>query len=130
MYISNDTLSALNITPGKSCFLWKTGEENSKREAVAWNTPENLQNVVQMSKTLQDACGFKLGENVTIQGGGNIEKADLVTAIDVTAEEGKVEELGEERGHWEWSLQYQICTYAVVLTAFCNHILMYVYSSI
>ena len=59
-----------------------------------------------MSKTFQEVCGFKLGDDLCISGGGQLSVVENVVLRDVTANEEGTPELGEaDRPHWEWFLR-------------------------
>lgn len=59
-----------------------------------------------MSKTFQEACGFKLGDDLCISAAGQLSVVENVVLRDVTANEEGTPELGEaDRPHWEWFLR-------------------------
>lgn len=59
-----------------------------------------------MSKTFQEACGFKLGDDLCISEAGQLSVVENVVLRDVTANEEGTPELGEaDRPHWEWFLR-------------------------
>ncbi|KAE8442096.1 hypothetical protein EG329_003854 [Mollisiaceae sp. DMI_Dod_QoI] len=112
VHLSRDALLDLKLDSGKPCYLWKTSEtEDQRREAVAWLTTEKSlsKKVIQMSKTFQELCGFKLGDDLIIRGTGYSYVTPLESIIlrDVTTREvDTISELrDEERSHWEWFLR-------------------------
>ena len=99
----------LGLQPGQAISLWKKDEATSlRRDAVAWLTAEkNLsKKVVQMSKTFQEVCGFKLADDLVIGATGNVSIAESIALRDVTEGSEPVPELGsEDKPHWEWYLR-------------------------
>ena len=101
----------LGLQSGQACYLWKRGETSDKKsEAVVWLTSEkNLsKKVVQMSKTFQEVCGFKLADDLVIGAAGNVNIAESIVLRDVTIAEGgePVPELSKEDiPYWEWYLR-------------------------
>lgn len=94
---------------GKSCFVEKTLEDGqvTKREATLWVAadPKLSRAVAQMSKAFQDACDFKLGDQVKIvyTDGKTTPDADEVVLEDVTAEQPGVKV--DDLSFWERSAQ-------------------------
>lgn len=61
-----------------------------------------------MSKTFQEACGFKLGDDLNISAaGGAVDVADVIVLRDVTAEavDTTLELSDQDRPYWEWFLR-------------------------
>ena len=118
MNMALGTLLDLGLESGQTCYIWRVGDTfDSKREATAWLAAEkNLsRKVVQLSKAFQEACGFKLVDelNICSAGGAFPRIAENVLLRDVTAEEDDaVSELTEtERPHWEWYVGHQLSMY-------------------
>lgn len=110
VHMSRDLLLDLRLDPGQSCYLWKADQDSSKRrEAVAWLTSEKSlsKKVVQISKSFQEACGFKLGDDLHISAGGSLKPAENVILKEISPQEAdKVSELTpEDLIHWEWYLR-------------------------
>ena len=108
--LCREALHDLRLDSGQLCYLWKTGESfDQRREGIAWLTAEKSlsKKVVQMSKSFQDACGFKLGDDLHISAAGTLNIAENVIIRDVTSLElDSVPELeDEDRPHWEWYLR-------------------------
>jgi AAA family ATPase len=62
--------------------------------------------VVQMSKTFQEVCGFKLADDLVIGAAGNVNIAESIILRDVTEGSEPVPELEkEDKPHWEWYLR-------------------------
>jgi len=81
---------------------------DNKKEAIVWLTAEKSlsKKVVQVSKTFQEACGFKLGDDLCISAAGQLSTVETVVLRDITANEEGTPELGEaDRPHWEWFLR-------------------------
>ena len=99
----------LGLQSGQACYLWKKdASSDTRREAVAWLTTEkNLsKKVVQISKTFQEVCSFKLADDLIIAAAGNVNIAELIILRDVTEGAEHVPELrGEDKPHWEWYLR-------------------------
>jgi len=115
VHLCRETLLELRLDSGQPCYLWKTGESlDQRREAIAWLTTEKSlsKKVVQMSKTFQEACGFKLGDDLNISAAGTLATADVVALRDVTTQEqDTVPKLGDEdRPHWQWYLRENLGT--------------------
>jgi AAA family ATPase len=109
VHMCKEALMDLGLQPGQAISLWKKDESTSlRRDAVAWLTAEkNLsKKVVQMSKTFQEVCGFKLADDLVIGAAGNVTVAESITLRDITEGSGPVSELGsEDKPHWEWYLR-------------------------
>lgn len=105
--LCKESLLDLRLESGQPCFLWKEGEQ--KREAIAWLTAEKSlsKKVIQVAKTFQEVCGFKLGDDVFISAAGSLASAENIILQDTSAAElDGVSDLGpEERPHWEWFLE-------------------------
>ena len=110
VFLSMDTLLDLRIEAGQPCSLWKVDDGAAKRkEAVAWPSAQKLnKNVMQMFKTFQDHCGFRLEDTIAVTPAGPLMTADTVIMRDVTA--GKALE-DKEKEHWEWYLEDKLCTW-------------------
>jgi hypothetical protein len=111
VHMCKEALMELGLQSGQACYLCKKDEPSDKRrEAVAWLTAEkNLsKKVVQMSKTFQEVCGFKLADDLIIGAAGNVNIAGSIVLTDITTTEGgePVPELSkEDKPHWEWYLR-------------------------
>ena len=110
VHLCKEALLDLKLESGQPCYLWKTGESSDqRREAIAWLTAEKSlsKKVVQMSKTFQEACGVKLGDDLNICAAGTLGTAEVVVMRDITnLELENVPELGDQdRPHWEWYLR-------------------------
>ena len=105
----------LGLQPGQAIFLWKNDDGTSpRREAVAWLTAEkNLsKKVVQISKTFQEACGFRLADDLIIAPAGNVSVAGTVVLRDITEGSEPILELAsEDKPHWEWYLRENLGRY-------------------
>jgi AAA family ATPase len=116
VHLCREALLDLKLESGQICYISKVNEpESERREAVAWLTAEKSlsKKVVQMSKAFQEACGFKLGDDVKISTGGALDVATSVVLRDVTAQElDAVPELGnQDKPHWEWFLRESLSRY-------------------
>lgn len=108
VFLSMDTLLDLRIEAGQPCSLWKVGDDAAKRkEAIAWPSAQKInKNVMQMFKTFQDHCGFRLEDTIAVTAAGPLMTADMVVLRDITA--GKALE-EKDREHWEWYLEDKLC---------------------
>ncbi|GAB0137713.1 hypothetical protein EsDP_00005969 [Epichloe bromicola] len=92
IYVSKDTLIALTngLENGKPCAVEKLEDSEGlpRREASLWILPEkNLSpNIVMMTRTFQEATGFKIGDQVRISLLGNMPDAEEVVVQDVSEE--------------------------------------------
>jgi AAA family ATPase len=116
VHLCREALIDLKLESGQVCYLWKANESESEgREAIAWLTTEKSlsKKVIQMSKSFQEACSFKLGDDVKISTRGALEVAASIVVRDITAHElGTTPELGDqERPHWEWFLRESLGMY-------------------
>lgn len=110
--ISREALHELRLDSGQKCFLWKSQESPDTRiEATAWLTIErNLsQKVIRMSKTFQNASGFKFEDDLVICAGDKMNIVENVILREISGETtGKEErppEISEkELPYWEWYL--------------------------
>ncbi|QSZ31039.1 hypothetical protein DSL72_000600 [Monilinia vaccinii-corymbosi] len=109
VYVCTDVLLDLQVKSGETCYLWKSSEgEHTRREAVVWLATEKLsRKVVQVSKAFQEACGFRLSDEVlNITGGGELGVAKEISIKDVGMFEGVMPELrGRVRIGWECILE-------------------------
>jgi AAA family ATPase len=103
VFLSRETLFDLRLEVGQLCYLWKLDDIGvQRRQAIAWAATQKLnKNVVQMFKTFQDACGFKLDDKIALAPAGDIQSAECVILRDNTG----IDELKErDLPHWEWYL--------------------------
>ncbi len=111
VHVSREVLLDLKIESGQPCYLWKVSEgETSRRMAVAWLTAERLlsKKVVQISRSFQDACGFKIGDYLFISAAEHLQDAASIVLRDVSESVGEhavMEMKEEDRSHWEWFLR-------------------------
>jgi hypothetical protein len=110
VHLCREALLDLKLESGQVCYILKLNEsESERREAVAWLTAEKSlsKKVVQMSKSFQEACGFKLGDDVKISTGGSMEVAASIVLRDITVQEPDTapELRDQDRLHWEWFLR-------------------------
>lgn len=116
VHLCREALLDLKLESGQICYLRKTAEsENEPREAIAWLTAEKSlsKKVVQMSKSFQEACGFKLGDDVEISAGGAAPVATSIVLRDITVQELEaIPKLREQdKPHWEWFLRESLSKY-------------------
>lgn len=116
VHLCRDALLDLKLDSGQPCFLWKTTEtEEQRREAIAWLTSEKSlsRKVIQISKTFQDQCGFKLGDDLIIKASGAqcVAPAESIFLRDISAQglDATPELSEEDRHHWEWFLRESLC---------------------
>lgn len=110
--LSREALHDLRLDSGQKCYLWKSQESpNTRIEATAWLTTEkNLsQKVIRMSKTFQNASGFKFEDDLIICAGNRMDIVETVILREISGETvGKEEHLPEisytDFPHWEWYL--------------------------
>lgn len=110
VHMCKEALMDLRIEAGQPIYLCKDGQnQEERREAIAWPTAEKAlsKKVVQMSKTFQEVCGYKLGDDLKISAAGPLREAESIVLRDLTAEEPSiVPELGDEdKSHWVWFLR-------------------------
>jgi AAA family ATPase len=115
VHLSSQALQDLGLKPEQTCYIWKTGEAPEKRrEAVVWYSHDNSmrKNVIQMSKTFQDVCNLKLGDDLTISASGSLAVAETIILKDLTAQEESSKELPEsDRPVWEAYIADSLCTW-------------------
>lgn len=113
VHLSSHALQELGLKPEQTCYFWKTGDSpGSRRQGIVWYSHENSmrKNVVQISKTFQDVCGLKLGDDLKIIAAGSLELAKSVVLKDVTALEDNIKELSEaELPVWESYIADTLC---------------------
>jgi AAA family ATPase len=112
VHLCSEALRELSLGAGQICYLWKVNETpERRREAIVWPTLEKSlsKKVVQMSKTFQEATGFKLADDLKICAAEspNVKIAETIVLRDLTGEEASTipELVGEEKQHWEWFLK-------------------------
>jgi hypothetical protein len=103
VFMSSDALLDLGLEVGQTCYMWKIGELGQPvRGAVAWLSSQRLnKNVVQMFKTFQEACGFRLEDRVIVAPGKDLQSTSTVVLRETSTNLGLSE---QDRGHWEWYL--------------------------
>lgn len=115
VYVNKEILLELTGTAlenGKPCYVERSLEDGRAvtREASLWaaTDPKMSRAVVQMSKPFQDACEFKLGDQVKLiyTDGKMIPDAEQVVLEDVTVDQPTIKE--ENLVHWEWAIQGQL----------------------
>ncbi|ROW16801.1 hypothetical protein VPNG_01730 [Cytospora leucostoma] len=115
IYVNKEVLYELTGTAqenGKPCFVERTLEDGKSitREASLWaaTDPKLSRAVVQMSKPFQDACEFKLGDQVKLiyTDGKTISDAEEVALEDVTPDQPAIAE--EDLAGWQWVLKGQL----------------------
>lgn len=113
IYVNKENLLELTGTAlenGKPCFVEKTLDNGkaTTREASLWAAadPKVSRGVVQMSKPFQDACDFKLGDEVRViyTDGQAVPEAEEVVFEDVTT--GQPEIKKEHHIFLEWNLKW------------------------
>jgi AAA family ATPase len=113
VHLSSHALQDLGLKPEQTCYLWKAGEApETRRQAIVWYTHENSmrKNVAQISKTFQDACDFKLGDDLKISAAGNLAVAESVVLKDLAALKEDDQELPElDRPFWESHIAESLC---------------------
>lgn len=119
VHLCREALLDLKLDSGQLCFITKANEsESERRVAVAWLTAEKSlsKKVVQMSKSFQEACGLKLGDDVKISAGGAMEVTTSIVLRDITAQElDTAPELGpQDKPHWEWFLRESLGRYFLI----------------
>jgi AAA family ATPase len=120
VHLCKEALFELRLEAGQPCFLWKSENEDQKREAIVWPTAEKSlsKKVIQMSKTFQEACGFKLGDDLKISAaGGAVSIADVIVLQDVTGEvvDTILELSDQDRPYWEWFLRESLSRWNFLL---------------
>ncbi|ROW05270.1 hypothetical protein VSDG_00153 [Cytospora chrysosperma] len=115
IYVNKEILLELTGTAlenGKPCFVERTLEDGQAvtREASLWaaTDPKMSRAVVQMSKPFQDACEYKLGDQVKLiyTDGKTIPDAEEVVIEDVTVDQPNIKQ--ESLVHWEWAVKGQL----------------------
>jgi AAA family ATPase len=107
--LSASTLLSLKLRAGDLCLLQQDG--SSGRPAIAWQAVEKIQDtVIQISKVLQDLCGLKLGDKLSVisvatpvcdAGTVGIREVMQNGSSAVPADDQLSD---EDRPHWEWLL--------------------------
>lgn len=112
IYVNKEVLLELTGTAlenGKRCFVEKSLDDGkaTTREASLWAAadPKVSRGVVQMSKPFQDACDFKLGDQVKViyTDGQGVPEAEEIVLEDVTTAQPAIEK--EAVVFWEWAIK-------------------------
>ncbi|KAI3400672.1 hypothetical protein diail_2384 [Diaporthe ilicicola] len=112
IYVNKEVLLELTGTAlenGKRCYVEKILDNGqaTTREASLWATADSKLSraVVQMSKPFQDACDFKLGDQVKIiyTDGKTVPEAEEIVLEDVTTTQPAIEK--KYVHHWEWAVK-------------------------
>ncbi|KAI9782607.1 MAG: AAA+-type ATPase [Geoglossum umbratile] len=117
IYLAPAALLLYQLRAGDPCYIWV--EDSAKHTAIAWPSPEKTQDtVVQTSKTLQNAYGFRLGDRVSLAKRGDpVANSVLVFLQDLEPRVGSQgspdvrESLafgGSDNAGWEWFLEYPL----------------------
>ncbi|KAH8667548.1 putative ATPase family gene 2 protein [Tricladium varicosporioides] len=107
VHLSRDALLDLRIESGQAIYLRKVDQDQDQsREAVAWLTVEKSlsKKVVQISKSFQEAAGYKLGDDLLVSAAGDLKAAASVVLRDITESENFVSIKDKDKVHWEWLL--------------------------
>lgn len=118
VHLSSHALQDLGLKPEQTCYFWKAGEEpETRRQAIVWYSHENSmrKNVVQVSKTFQDACDLKLGDDIKIIAAGNLAAAVSIVLRDLTAQEDNKELPELERPVWESYIADSLCRFNLII---------------
>ena len=104
VFLSSDAMRDSQIEAGQPCYIWKLDDSGSQqREALAWPSSQKLnRNVVQMFKTFQEVCGFKLEDRIAIAPAGELQTASCVIIRDTSSHAGLSE---RDTPHWEWYME-------------------------
>ena len=116
VHLCRDAMLDLKLESGQVCYIWKAhGAENERRQAIAWLTAEKSlsRKVIQVSKSFQDACGFKLGDDVKISAGGSLKEASSIVFRDISAQDiDTIPELADQdKPFWAWFLRESLRRY-------------------
>lgn len=112
IYVNKEVLLELTGTAlenGKRCFVEKLLDDGkaTTREASLWAAadPKVSRGIVQMSKPFQDACDFKLGDQVKViyTDGQGVPEAEEIVLEDVTTAQPAIEQ--EAVVFWEWAIK-------------------------
>lgn len=126
VHLSRDALLDLRIDSGQAIYLWKADQsQDQKREAVAWLTAEKSlsKKVVQISKSFQEAAGYKLGDDLLVAAAGNLKVATNVVLRDITESENAAEMKDKDKAHWEWLLEQSLGKCVFYLRQDTSHIM-------
>lgn len=95
VYLTKEALLELNIEIGGSCYLWKDADvQNTKQEAVAWNTAQKnvTKDEIQITKEFKAVCGFKDKDILKVSAGhGRLRVAEVVTVVEIVKQEPQAE---------------------------------------
>ena len=110
--LSASALFSLKSKAGDLCFIQKDSSDNVPGQPViAWQAAEKIHdNVVQISKLLQDLSGLNLGDKVSIsKGATSAENAQVVTLTELPpdgnpdgTEAANARISDEDISHWAW----------------------------
>ncbi|KAL1874537.1 AAA+-type ATPase [Diaporthe australafricana] len=112
IYVNKEVLLELTGTAlenGKRCYVEKILDDGNAttREASLWASadPKLSRAVVQMSKPFQDACDFKLGDQVKViyTDGKAVPEAEEIVLEDVTTTQPALEK--DAVLFWEWNIK-------------------------
>lgn len=109
VFFSKDALVEMRIEAGKPCYMWKIDDlETRRRQVIAWPSPQPLnKNVVQMAKSLQEACNLRLEDRCFVAPCGELLTAECVMLRDATTGMSPLSEI--DRSHWEWYIEDKLC---------------------
>lgn len=104
VFLSMDTILDLRLEAGQPCVFWKIDDvETKKKEAIAWPSAQKInRNVMQMFKSFQEHCGFRLEDRIAVSAAGPLVTADCVILRDMSGSATLDE---KDRPHWEWYLE-------------------------
>ena len=106
--VSAAALLLLKLQSGDLCRLQDL--DGHQHEAIVWLASEKIQDtIVQTSRPLQEICGFKLGDKISILPHEKtvIQQASHVSLRDVSNSDPLTD---DDRAHWEWYLQMVLPT--------------------
>lgn len=111
VFLSRDALLELRLEAGQPCYLWKMDEESApRREAIAWPSAQKLnKNVLQMFKTFQEICDFRLEDRIGVAPAGKLLTPDCILLRDSSNSDALQE---KDRTHWEWFLEDKLSRFS------------------
>lgn len=118
IYVNRDSLIQLtgSVDNGRRCIVTRVGEDKTTtvRQAALWTlSDKNISpNIILMSEAYREACGFELGDQLTITMHEKtaVPDAESVVILPVTTTDREVNDIKTLEGAWIGVIRFYLST--------------------